>query len=797
MQSALLVRQLLLFGFNSLQTASAFEFPPGFATIRQAFFRQTHTSQLLHLATAKGNLLIHNKRVNFKFSPIIPYMKRFFMLFCLLMPSISAFAQNSITIVLKDASGPEALKGAAVTIHPLNKFSLTDSLGKVTFTDIPDGWHKVTYSHLGYETRTDNLNFPRSDRDTLLIQLEKAEHEELEEVIITTTRSSRTISNIPTRVEVIAGEELDEKSNMKPGDIRMVLNESTGIQTQQTSATSANASIRIQGLDGRYTQILKDGFPLYSGAASGLSLLQTPPLDLKQVEVIKGSASTLYGGGAIAGLVNLVSKTPKDERELNFHLNGTSAGGLDLNGFFAQKFEKTGFTLFASRNSNKAYAPADGIFTAIPEFTRYTFNPKLFLYLDKKTTMNLGVNLGFENRTGGDIRFIDGKGDGTNSFFERNKSDRLSTQFAFARKTGLNTQLNFKNSVSYFKRILSVSNYIFDGSQVASFTEFSYSANKENTDWVIGANLWTDEFREQSEETSTKRDYSQTTFGAFVQNNTNVNSWLELEAGVRGDYVIDYGFSFLPRVSALFKISKKLNSRLGGGLGYKAPTIFTEESERIQYQNVLPISSNQNKLERSYGLNWDINYRTPLSDEVTFSINHLFFYTYLKNPLSLITETSGAIRFVNLPSHMDSRGMETNMKLSYNDFKLFVGYSFTDAYTHSSGEKWDHPLTSKHRLNNVLMYEADEKWKLGLEGYYYSKQKLNDGTTGKPYWITGFMAERLWEKFSIYINFENFTDTRQTRFDNIYTGSISNPVFKDIYAPLDGFVINGGIKLKL
>jgi iron complex outermembrane receptor protein len=88
---------------------------------------------------------------------------------------------------------------------------------------------------------------------------------------------------------------------MKPGDIRMMLNESTGIQTQQTSATSYNYSIRIQGLDGRYTQLLKDGFPLYAGFSGGLSLMQVTPLDLKQVEVIKGSSSTLYGGGAIAG----------------------------------------------------------------------------------------------------------------------------------------------------------------------------------------------------------------------------------------------------------------------------------------------------------------------------------------------------------------------------------------------------------------------------------------------------------------------------------------------------------------
>jgi iron complex outermembrane receptor protein len=74
---------------------------------------------------------------------------------------------------------------------------------------------------------------------------------------------------------------------------------------------------------------------------------------------------------------------------------------------------------------------------------------------------------------------------------------------------------------------------------------------------------------------------------------------------------------------------------------------------------------------------------------------------------------------------------------------------------------------------------------------------LNDGKTGQGYLICGLMMQRIWEKFSIYANFENFTDRRQTRFDSIYTGSMTNPEFRDIYAPLDGFVINGGIKFRL
>jgi outer membrane receptor for ferrienterochelin and colicins len=161
--------------------------------------------------------------------------------------------------------------------------------------------------------------------------------EELEEITVQSTRTSRTIQNTPTRIETIDAEELEEKGNMKPANVSMVLHESTGLLVQQTSATSGNASIRVQGLDGRYTQLLKDGYPNFGNFASGLSILEIPPLDLKQVEVIKGPASTLYGGGAIAGVVNFISKTPTDKGEFNFIFNQSNIGQTNLGGYISRK----------------------------------------------------------------------------------------------------------------------------------------------------------------------------------------------------------------------------------------------------------------------------------------------------------------------------------------------------------------------------------------------------------------------------------------------------------------------------
>jgi outer membrane cobalamin receptor len=724
----------------------------------------------------------------------LPSMKKLIFVYLLALLAVKSSAQHTIQLSIKNYSDKTTLAGATVSIKQLNKTVIADSAGITIFKDILQGTYNISVSFIGFEEKQITLQVPQPN-DTIIevLLMEEDEHEEEEEeVVVRATRISRTIANIPTRVEVISGEELVEKGNMKPGDIRMLLNESTGIQTQQTSATSYNAGIRIQGLDGRYTQILRDGYPLYAGFSGGLSILQIAPLDLKQVEVIKGAASTLYGGGAIAGLVNLVSKTPQEERELNFLANATSAGGLDLSGFYSERYGNAGLTVFASRNSNRPFDPANIGLTAIPKFERYTINPRLFIY-GKKTNIDMGIGLVTENRIGGSINYINNGGTG---FFEKNKTERITTQIGITHQLNENSHLQFKNSFSNFNRIISVPNYQFDALQQSSFSEFTWNQKKESSGWVIGANLLTDQLVERGQTSIAKRDYQLNTLGLFIQNAWTISDGIVLETGLRGDHVSNYGWELLPRLSAMFKISPQFTTRIGGGYGYKAPSIFTEDAERFQFQNIAPIDNINTRNERSVGFNWDINYRTKIG-ELGISMNHLFFYTRLNNPLVLVGSFSGIYSFQNSTGYLDTKGMETNLRLTYGDFKLFLGYTYTDANTHFNNTKAWLPLTAKHRLNNVLMYEIEDKLKIGLEAYYFSQQQLSDGTMGRSYWIMGLMAEKLWKKFSLFINFENFSNTRQTKFGPIYTGNINNPSFKDIYAPVDGFVVNGGIKIKL
>jgi iron complex outermembrane receptor protein len=556
-------------------------------------------------------------------------MKKFTVLMMALFYTAVAYSQNTFKAIIKDAKTKESLVGATASIQGTTIGASTDTSGLIIFSKIPDGKQVIKFSYVGYEAQLDTLTFPLTQTTAMLILLEpagKGEGQELEAVVIGATRSSRTITNIPTRVEVISGDELDEKGNMKPGDIRMMLAESTGIQTQQTSATSGNSSIRIQGLDGKYTQIIRDGFPLYSGFSGGLGLLQIAPLDLKQVEVIKGSSSTLYGGDAIAGLVNLVSKTPAKERELDLLLNGTSAKGTDASLFYSQKFDKIGATIYAAYNHGTPYDPSNIGLSAIPRYNRYTLNPKLFFYLDDRTTLITGINGTIENRIGGDMQYLDGNGSAQHSYFERNKTGRYSSQVELDHRINDNEKWTVKNSVSYFDRSIGLPDYLFSGTQVSTYSEANYSLKAGQLDWVAGLNYLTDNFSEDRNSTFPLRNYNYNTIGGFIQNTWDASKVITLESGLRGDYHNAYGFFLLPRLSALFKFNEHFSSRLGGGLGYKAPTVFTEDAERIDFRNVLPIDVANTKAERSYGANYDLNYRTGLFDNaVSLSINQLFF----------------------------------------------------------------------------------------------------------------------------------------------------------------------------
>ena len=731
----------------------------------------------------------------------------FLFLFLICFPLVG-LSQYSISFLVIDHESNEPIVGAKVILQGTRLGAITDTSGQVTFDNIPDGENTFQISFIGYSDKTFTHVFPLTDNVLTIIELER--EEELDVVVVEATRSNRSIEDLPTRTEVLT-EEIDEAASMEPSKISHLITHSTGIQVQTTSAGSNGAVVRMQGLNGRYTQILKDGFPLYGGFSGSLDVLQIPPLDLRQVEFVKGSASTLYGGGAIGGLINLLSKKP-DADETLLHMNLSHIGSRDMNFFASKKWDKWGFTNLASFHLHNPYDADNDGYSDIPEVLKVNFNPRLFFYPDDRSQIYLGAMFTMEDRIGGDMLLIDdGPMDANHFYFDSQETNRITTQISAYREFKNGNRITFKNSVSSFERYSKISmnplgeEANFAGRQNNSFSEFNFNVKKPKHNIIFGLNVYTDEFKEREIDTSALRNQQFFTYGLFVNHLWDAGDKLSLETGLRTDFAIASGMTgesgvqpfVLPRISLLYKVAKPLSLRLGGGMGYRMPTVFTEDAEPLGYRNVKAVDFLNVKAERSYNGNFDIKFVSNLgSKNILLTLNQMFYYNVIDNPILLNIDQTGGYAYENANGLMQSRGFESQVKFTFWWFTLFVGYTYNDAFIEDGGIKERLILAPQHSIKGDLLFVVDGKWRIGLDYEYKSKQVLSTGLYSRDLFMSGVIVERTINRFVIFLNAENFTDTRQTRYESILTSPYNTPQYTDIWAPLDGFFFNAGLKIK-
>src|SRR5262245_48951894 len=290
------------------------------------------------------------------------------------LTSVQALAQNTVLVQVNVRSDGGPVGDADVVIN--GSTQKTNAQGATTFT-VPAGQTDIVVIKSGFAPASAAVDLSGSQQRTVVIELNRDAAVE-EHVTVSATRTDRGIEDQPLRVEVVDREEIDEKAMMTPGDVVMLLNEAGGMRVQATSPSLGAASIRIQGMRGRYTRFLSDGLPLF-GEQVSLGLMQIPPLDLGRVEVIKGVASSLYGAGAMSGVVNLVSKLPTGKSERQILVNRSSRGATDAAGWFvAPLSDHWGLTLIGSANGqSRSDVNGDG-WSDLPKYRRGVVRPRLF-----------------------------------------------------------------------------------------------------------------------------------------------------------------------------------------------------------------------------------------------------------------------------------------------------------------------------------------------------------------------------------------------------------------------------------
>ena len=696
---------------------------------------------------------------------------------------------DSATVTIRTVSTVGPVPDVVVRVESLAGFAprsgISGADGIASFA-LPPGTWSVSAERIGF-ARAETVLVLAATRDTTLVIELQQQVIEAEGIMVTSGRTERRIEEEPIRIEAVSREEIEEKLLMTPGDIGMLLNETAGLRVQPTAPSLGGASVRIQGLRGRYTQILTDGMPLYGGQAGALGPLQVPPMDLARVEVIKGAASALYGPTALGGVVNLISRRPDPARELL--LNQSTLDGTDVVGWLADGLgERWGYTLLASAHRQDYADVNDDAWADVPSFERVAVRPRLFWEDGAGSSAVFTVGGMAEDRAGGTLPG-EVAPDGS-PYAESLDTRRIDTGLSLRKVLSESRVLSARVSGSLQRHDHRFGDRREEDEHRTGFAEVALSGQGGRHLWVLGLAIQHDSY---AHDQYPAFDFEYTVPAIFAQDEVDLAQWLTLAASLRYDEHSRFGGVLSPRVSALARVSQ-WTTRISAGTGFFAPTPFTEEVEAVGIGRLNEADAWVEERARSAMV--DVG-RTLGPVEVNLSA----FGSVIDDPLQTLREPDGTLTIRNAPDgSVETWGTEVFAALRTGPWRLIGSHSFlrsTEPEVEGVGRR-EVPLTPRHSVGVVGAYEREEWGRVGIEAYYTGRQELDDDPfrdVSANHFILGFLIDRKLGPFRVFVNAENVLDTRQTGFDPLLRASRTpdGRWITDVWAPLEGRAFNGGV----
>ena len=200
------------------------------------------------------------------------------------------------------------IEKAVVLIPELGKSVETDERGAFEITQIPQGrYHLEVYAEGFLDFRSDPFDLVEN-RTGYHVVLTKSL---TEEIVVTATRTQKLFTETPVKISVITHEEIERKA---PANLADTLYQTTGVRVENDCQNCNFTQVRINGMEGKYTQILIDSSPVISAMTGVYGLEQIPAEMLDRIEIVKGGGSALYGGNAVAGVINILTKEPAENK---------------------------------------------------------------------------------------------------------------------------------------------------------------------------------------------------------------------------------------------------------------------------------------------------------------------------------------------------------------------------------------------------------------------------------------------------------------------------------------------------
>jgi outer membrane receptor for ferrienterochelin and colicins len=702
---------------------------------------------------------------------------------CLYAAALEGQSQpGTLRVHVREAEKP--IEHADVVIAGMAR--QTDPSGVVEIQVVP-GDVDLTVVKSGYVSMSARVQVSANARQDVTVHLQREPTVEESVTVVATTRTGARLEDQPTRVEVLAREEIEEKMLMTPGDIVMMLNEMGGMRVQATSPSLGAASVRIQGMRGRYTRVLSDGLPLF-GEVGGLGLLQIPPMDLGQVEVVKGVASALYGAGAMGGIINLLSRRPSAEPESEFLLNRSTRGATDAVAFISAPLSRAwSASLLGGGHWQEIVDVNDDSWADLPGYARAVVRPRAFWDGGNGRTFFATAGFTYEDRDGGtpDGTVLPMTGSPYVEALETHRNDAgvlgqllLKDRYVVTARAAVARQSHDHQFGDVLER---------DHHDTA-FGEVAVRGSTGRHTWVGGIAVERDAYTPRD---VPRFEYAFWVPGGFAQYDVTLSPAVSVSTSGRVDIHSEYGTFFSPRISAMAR-SGRWTTRLSVGTGFFAPTPLTEETEaaglsRLEVDRPL-------EAERGLSASFDLT-RT----DGPFSYTATIFASRISDPLRVDRSPAYVLR--NLTDPTTNVGVELLGTFRREPFAVTGTYTYVQARERVDGVDQDVSLTPRHSAGLVGIWEAEDVGRLGVELYYTGRQALDENpyrTVSEPYMIVGLLAEKQFGAIRWFVNAENLPGVRQTKWDPLLTPTraLDGRWTVDAWAPLDGRNINGGIRIR-
>ena len=658
--------------------------------------------------------------------------------------------------------------------------------------------------------------------------------ENLEEVLVTATRTVRQLSSLPLPAQIVTKKEIEATNSVRLNDI---LNEQTGLVT--VSDFGGGEGIQMQGLDSQYTLILIDGVPLVGRSAGTLDISRITVGNIKQIEIVKGASSSLYGSEALGGVINIITETPKYGFNGNVNYRYGTNNTHDASASIGYRKDKFSIDGFANLFSTSGYDLLDNEFlNTVEPFSNYTFNLKMNYDFSEKTRLMVSGRYFAENQEYVASEELSGESDikewNTHIKLDNIYNEKWSSYFEFYA-----TRYKAKEYLNDIDELLFSEG---DFNQLLVRPEIRATYDPTNKTSFIGGLGWSHETLERTD-FSTNPEFN--TPYVYLQYDGNPTEKINIILGARFDAHSEYKSQFSPKGAIRYEFNDKISVKGSVGYGFKAPdfrqlyfdftnstvgytvlgynqvtTRIPELEEEGQISDIIvPISEFEDDLLPENSVSFNLGSVYKPTSELTFEIN-LF-----RNNIQDLIETQVIARKTNGSnifsyhniSEVYTQGLEFNGTWKINNYlKLSGGYQLLYAKDKEAERAFENGevyarLTpsspsfqlseddyfglfnrSRHMVNAKIFYTL-KKWDLNtnLRATYRSKYGLFD-TNANGYldnydeFVEGYTLLNWAINKTIYKNYE-----LGFGIDNIFDFTDSEKI-----SSISGRLIYGRINIK-